>query len=145
MIQWTPRLFWDDGIVNDETLELPVGQWRHEPKATGGDIESDAGYPASYVVRRDHCLVIPFRFFEREWPKMRRLVAHGQNGGVIVWYPHADDLTQLYNVYLESPALGDAVEPLPDGEYPEALSLVLVFRKVNGANWDELEYFEEAA
>lgn len=145
MIQWTPRLFWDDGEVNDETLELPVGLWRHSFPAIGGDIESDAGFPASFVVRRDYCVEVPFRFFEEEWPTMRALVAHGQAEGVIVWYPHADDLTTFYNVYLESPALGEDVRPLPDGEYPAALSLVLTFRRVDGGNFDDLLYFEAAA
>lgn len=144
MIRWTPRFLWDDDLVNDETLELPVGQWRHQPKAIGGDIESDAGYPASFVVRRDHCLYVPVRFFEDEWPTLRRLIAHGQGGGVIYWYPDVDEVTS-YEVYLEAPALGDPVEPLPDGEYPAALSLVLTFRKASGGNWDDLLYFDEAA
>lgn len=145
MIQWTPRLFWNDGEVNDETLELPVGLWRHSFPAIGGDIESDAGHPASYVVRRDYLLAVPFRFFEEEWPLIRALVAHGQQEGVIVWYPHAEDLSTFFNVYLENPQLGEDVRPTPDAEYPAVLNLTLTFRRVDGGNWDTLQYFEEAA
>lgn len=145
MIQWTPRFFWDDGIINDETLALPVGRWHHQPKAIGGDIESDAGFPASFVVRRDHCLYVPVRFFEDEWPTLRRMIEHGQAEGQIAWYPDAADLSKVYTVYLESPALGDPVEPVIDGEYPAALSLILVFRRVNGGTFDDLLYFDEAA
>lgn len=146
MIRWTPRFLWtDDDGAHDETLELPVGLWRHSFPVVGGDIESDAGVPASYVVRREYCLAVPVRYLEEEWPIIRALIAHGQNEGQILWIPDAEIPGTSYNVYLESPAIGDDVRPVIDAEFPAALSVILTFRKVNGATFDTSQYFEEAA
>ncbi len=145
MIRWTPRFLWvDDTGPNDETLELPVGLWRHSFPVIGGDIESDAGVPASYIVRREYCLAVPVRYLENEWPILRAIIAAGQGGAPIVWIPDVEEGTS-YEVYLESPAIGDDVTPVIDGEYPAALALTLTFRRVDDGNWDALQYFEEAA
>lgn len=146
MIRWTPRFIWEDANgVNDETLTLPVGLWRHSFPVIGGDIESDAGHPASYIVAREYCLAVPVRYLEDEWPILRAMIAHGQQEGRIVWVPDAEDEGTSYDVYLEAPAIGDDVTPVIDAEYPAALALTLTFRRANGGNWDALQYFEEAA
>lgn len=145
MIRWTPRFLWvDENGPNDETLSLPVGLWRHSFPVIGGDIESDAGHPASYIVRREYCLAVPVRYFEEEWPILRAIIAAGQSGEPIVWIPDVEEGTS-YEVYLEAPAIGDDVTPVIDGEYPAALALTLTLRRVNDATWDALQYFEEAA
>jgi len=147
VIQWTPRFLFDDGDlpVGDITLQLPVGLWRHSFPVIGGDIESDGAVPASYIVRRDYCLTVPLRVFEEEWPTIRRMIAHGQQEGVIFWYPN-ESVNENVEVYLETPAIGDPVEPRPDGEYPACLIIELTFRRVDGQPWDEdFKYFEEAA
>lgn len=138
-----PTFTYDDGAPVDLALMLPVGLWRHRLKATGGEAESDAAFPASYVVRRDYQLAIPLRFYESEWPAVRALLEFGQSGGVLTWFPDLES-EDSFDVYLDSPAVGEEINPDPDAAYPRALVLTIVLRRVDGVEWD-LGYFEEAA
>lgn len=145
MIRWRPRFVWDDGTENDEQLALPVGLWDYSFPTVGGEIESDAGFPASYIVRRDRHLAVPVRFYEAEWPIVRALIEYAQQSEApFLWYPDGEE-GESFEVYLEAPALGDDVRPEPDGDYPAVLFLTLVLAKVDGSSWDGLEYFSEAA
>lgn len=141
-MKWIPRFLWDDGSPRDETLSLPIGLFRRSNPIEGGDIESDAGHPASYVVRRTYCVTIPIRYYEEEWPIVRSLIEHGQGGGEIMWFPD-ESQPEFFVVYLESPALGEEVRPAPDGEYPQTLSILLTLRKIDDSKWDDLFFFEE--
>jgi hypothetical protein len=142
VIRWTPRLVWEE---NDVQMALPVGVWDYTFPTVGGEIQSDAGFPASYTVRKDRCLSVPFRFYEEEWPTIRALVEYAQQSDApFLWYPDGDE-DDYFEVYLEAPALGDDVKPLPDGDYPAVLFLPLVLVKVDGSAWDEVEYFSEPA
>lgn len=127
----------------DLALMLPVALWNHQLRHTGGDIESDAAFPAAYIVRTDYQLAIPLRFYESEWPEVRALVEFGQTGAVIKWFPDLES-EDSFDVYLDAPAIGEEITPTPDGTYPRALFLTIVLRRVDGEPWD-LGYFMEAA
>lgn len=127
----------------DLALMLPVALWRHRLASVGGDIESDAAFPASYIVRRDHQLALPLRFYESEWPEVRGLIEYAQTGGVVTWFPDLES-EDSFDVYFDSPAIGEDIIPAPDDSYPRALSLTIVVRRVDGLPWD-LGYFMEAA
>lgn len=127
----------------DIALMLPVRLWTHALKATGGDIESDAAFPASYVVRRDHQLVLPLRFYESEWPEVRALIEYGQTGAPITWFPDLES-EDSFDVYFDSPSIEEDIIAVPDATYPRALGLSIVIRRVDGEPWD-LGYFAEAA
>lgn len=146
MIDRTPRFVWNDGVViHDETFALPVARWASSFPTIGGEIESDAGHPASYVVRRPRLLVVPVRYLEEEWPTIRALIEYGQTGGTFMWYPSADNEDESYEVILDAPALGDDVSPDIDRQYPRASSIALTLRRDDDSSWDGLEYFTEAA
>lgn len=146
MTRWVPRFVWTEGAETiDESLLLPVGLWRHAgPPVVGGDIESDAGQPASFVVRRTRTLSIPIRFYESEWPTVRRLVQFAQGDVSFAWHPDPDDV-RVYDLYLESPAVGEDIAPEPDGVYPRAMSITITVRQVDDSAFDGLEYFTEPA
>lgn len=127
----------------DLALMLPVALWNHQLKHTGGDIESDAAFPAAYIVRTDYRLAIPLRYYESEWPEVRALLEYAQTGAVITWFPDLES-EDSFDVYIDSPAIGEDIISTPDGNYPRALSLTIVIRRVDGLPWD-LGYFEEAA
>lgn len=137
-MRWTPRF---EYAAAELELLLPVGLWRHLVPSVGGDIESDAGYPASYVVRRTNQLSIPLRFYESEWPAVRALLEYGQSGAALAWFPDRLEL-ESFQVYLDGPTVGEPIEPLPDGAYPRALSLNILLRLTDDAPW-VLEYFGE--
>jgi hypothetical protein len=138
-MKWEPSFRYTDEEEVDVALSLPVGLWNHQDKTIGGEAESDGAFPASFVVRRDYVLAIPLRLFESEWPVVRALVEFGQTGGVIRWFPSIDEET-YFDVYLESPALGDDFRPIPDATYPRALLLSIAVRRVDGEAFP-LEYF----
>lgn len=142
-MKWTPSFQWFDGVVIDLAFALPVAIWRHQDRTIGGEIESDAAYPAAYTVRDDYLLALPLRFFESEWPLVRALIEFGQTAGVIRWYPSIEDDATYFDVYLDAPALGTDISPIPDAIYPRALVLQIVIRRVDGAAFP-LEYFGEA-
>lgn len=139
-MRWTPRF--EYAAVN-LLLTLPVALWSHQLKQIGGETESDAAFPASFIVRRDYQLAIPIRFHEDEWPAVRALVEYGQTGGVITWTPDTDS-EDSFDVYLDGPAIGEDIAPTVDAAYPRAMLLGIVVRRVDGEPWD-LEYFAEAA
>lgn len=143
-MNWTPAFVYTDGDEVDVSLALPIGLWRHRDRSIGGEIESDAAYPAAYTVTTDYLLVLPLRFFEAEWPTVRALIEFGQTGGVIRWYPAAEDEETFFDVYLEDPAIGTDFQAIPDPAYPRALALPITVRRVDGEAFP-LDYFPEAA
>lgn len=142
-MRWVPTFQYTDEDPVDVAFMLPIGLWRHTLKQTGGDIESDAAFPAAYIVRRDYQLSIPLRFYEGEWSTVRAMIEFGQLGGIIKWFPDLDS-EESFEVYLDDPSLGDDIVPQVDDSYPRALTIALVIRRVDGLPWD-LEYFAEAA
>lgn len=142
-MRWVPTFAYNDGAAVDVAFLLPIGQWLHRMPVVGGDIESDAAFPAAFVVRRDYQLAIPIRIYEEEWAAFRALVEYGQTGGVITWFPDLDSEDSI-DVYLDSPKLGEELSPEPDGNYPRALNQTIVIRRVDGLPWD-MEYFGESA
>lgn len=127
----------------DLALMLPVALWAHQLKHVGGDIESDAAFPAGYIVRTDYRLALPLRFYESEWPEVRALIEYGQTGAPITWFPDLES-EESFDVYLDAPAIGEDFVAEPDAQYPRALGLTIIIRRVDGEPWD-LVYFEEAA
>lgn len=139
-MRWRPRFVFDD---QDFTLELPVAPWELEENVVGGSAESAARIVAAFTVRRDYALIIPLRFYEAEWPLIRRLIEYGQTGAPLAWYPAFDEVTS-YEIYLDSPEVGREYETPPDGTYPRALSLaIVVARRGTNSDWDDLpDYFD---
>lgn len=141
-MRWEPAFQWTDGVEVDVALTLPVGIWRHQDRSIGGEIESDAAFPAAYKIRDDYLLGLPLRFFESEWSLVRSLVEFGQTGGVIRWFPTMDD-DAFFDVYLDAPEIGNDITPAPDPVYPRVLHLAIAIRRVDGLAFP-LEYFGEA-
>lgn len=127
---------------HDVVLEFPVGLWRVLGSTVGGETESDASYPASFVVRRDSDLAVPVLFTEAEWPALRELLLEAQLGFAFDWYPDAADAP--IEVYLEAPTVDEDTSPAPHPELPRLLTLELVLRRADGAAWNLPFYPVEA-
>ncbi len=114
--------------VTDWSTKLPVRAWGRVTPTVGGHRISAAGTPASYIVRRDHILLVPLRFFETEWIDVHALIAWGQSGELLTWYPDALDVATFFSVYLHSPAAGEDIKPSRDGQYPGMLEITIGLR-----------------
>lgn len=121
--------------ATDWTTSLPVRAWTPVDATVGGRRVSAAGVPATYIVRRDTLIELVLRLTEDEWEDVLALVAFGQTGQAITWYPDANNTDPDYEavaVYLETPAPGERFTPTRDGQYPRMIEVTLVFRGVAG-------------
>lgn len=101
---------------------------------------SAAGIPASYQVRRDKLAHIVLRLLEDEWPDFDDLINFGQSSQSFLWYPDAAEASSFL-VYLESPAAGQSIKPVPDGQYPRVWQVTITVRGVGSVEpW--LAYFD---
>lgn len=110
----------------------PARAWNPSDEPIGGARISAAGVPASYIVRRDALLELTLRFTEAEWPTVRALVAFGQSGQEIAWYPDAAEVTS-FSVYLHAPAAGERWGPTRSADFPRVFELTLTLRGVDDA------------
>jgi len=119
---------------------LPAMPWTPRDRTVGGHVVSQAGIPASYVVRRDVLLDLTLRFWEAEWPMVAELVAFGQTCQPFLWWPDAS-VDETIVAYLETPAAGDRWSPARSSDFPRVFELGLTLR---AASSDSLwrQYFE---
>lgn len=142
-LRWRPRFVY--GAAGVTLLSLPVRPWDFLENIVGGEAESGGNALAAFVIRRDQQLSVPLRFYENEWPAVRTLIEYGQTGQPLQWYPAADETDIVFDVYLDGPEVGSQYDSRPDPEYPRAVSLTLVLRRVDGLGWEDMlpSYFEE--
>lgn len=134
-MRWTPTfMFGPAGDIEILTLRLPVGLWRHSGPTKGIWRATATGIPDVTFTHRKRVLLVPVRFYEDEWPAVRRLVEWGQGKNPFTWIPESDPLAQdqigAVTVYLESPKIVEVVSPVPDATYPRVSSIVLGFRQI---------------
>jgi hypothetical protein len=120
-------------------MVLPITPWNKSVRAVGGDIESDAGVRASFVVRRDELLTFTLRFFEDQWPEVQAFIDFAQTGANFAWYPDQDDASAQI-VTLEAPILGDPYAAVADGSYPRVLNLTITLTRPGGVPWELPDY-----
>lgn len=119
----------------DVSLQLPCRPWGRRSPTVGGSRVAAAGVPGAYVVRRDHVLLLPLRFYESEWPDVDALVTWGQLGESLLWYPDANVVGVSSEVWLHSPAAGDDYSPSRMSSYQPVLELTLELRSVAATVW----------
>lgn len=135
MMRWTPTFIF--GPAGDEEtlqLRLPVGLWIHGGPSKGIARKTSTGVPGITFTNRKRTLTVPVRFYESEWPAIRRLVEWGQTKAPFTWIPesniYAQDQIVSTVVTLDSPRVGDVLSPEPDSGYPRVLILDLTFRQL---------------
>jgi len=109
---FAPRIIYP--ATTGTVLDLDLGQdyWLPSSRTIGGSGISAAGVPESYIVRRDELLQVTLRFYEKDWPFVRDFVAWAQeNAATFDWYPDRRNLNQKYVVYLDSPMIGEDLQP----------------------------------
>lgn len=123
-----------DALQEVETM-LSVRPWDRRVPTVGGRLVSASGMPAAFIVRRDHVLDVPLRFYESEWEDIDRLLAWGQSGEAFFWWPDALEDSEVYAVFLEAPAAGEAVEPRRSTQFVDMLEVTVSLRKVSNSRW----------
>lgn len=128
-MRWVPRfIFGPEGDQETLDLTLPVALWQHGGPSMGTARATATGIPAVSIINRKRTLVVPVRFYEAEWPGVRRLVEWGQTKAPFIWIPEPDYPEKT--VYLDAPGVNDLVVPTTDANYPRVSSLALTFRQI---------------
>lgn len=125
------------GTTGDLTVELPARPWTPGTKAVGGRRVAASGIVATYEVRRDRLVTLSLRVTEDEWPDFLAFIEYAQFGEAFHWYPDAaanpiddDEDYDAFNVYLETPAMGEDYNPPRNGEYPRMFDATITLRGV---------------
>lgn len=123
--------------VVDWTTSLPVRAWERRTASVGGSRTAAGGIPAAYVVRRDHILAVPVRFYESEWADVHGVIEWGQWGESLVVYPDAggEVIAESFDVWLEFPKTPEDIRPERDPEYPRVLTQTLELRRSVDTPW----------
>jgi hypothetical protein len=125
-------------------LELTVSSpsWLPGDETIGGSDLSSAGVPASYEVLRMGLLFLTLRFWEYEWEGVLAMLTYGQRSGIITWFPDADEPTS-FEVYLETPKMGERITPTRDANFPRVMEYSITLRNADATNpWTP--YFADA-
>lgn len=135
MLRWTPTfIFGPADALETWTARLPVGLWLHGGPSTGISRATATGIPGVSIINRKRTLTVPIRFYEDEWPLVRRLVEWGQSKASFLWIPESNpewqDQIVSATVYLDAPGVTDIVTPIPDAAYPRVSSLALTLRQI---------------
>lgn len=125
------RFVIQEGEAGEVVLEPihPCLTWDPVDGSVGSRTISGAGVPAAYVARRDALLDVRVRLMETELGDAIAFLRAAQLEP-LRWYP---DSTQLdpedgFDVFLESPAAGEAIRPQRDTSYQRLFVLPLVLR-----------------
>lgn len=134
-MRWTPTfIFGPADDLETWNARLPVGLWLHGGPSTGVARATGTGIPGVSIINRKRTLVVPVRYFEDEWPPVRRLIEWGQSKASFIWIPESDPYAQdqivQATVYLDAPRVGDIVSPTPDASYPRVSTIALTFRQI---------------
>lgn len=134
------------GVTGDFTTELSARAWTPADSSIGGRRVSGGGVPVSYLVRRDNLIDLTLRILETEWEDFLAFLQFGQTSAAFLWYPEANDVDDpdydAFEVYLETPAMGERITPTRDGQYPRMFEVPITLRGV-GAVVPWLPYFED--
>lgn len=138
-MRWVPTfVFGPADALETLVLTLPVALWQHGAPSMGVHRMTATGIPDVSIIHRKQTLTVPIRFYEEEWPAVRRLVEWGMTKSPFLWIPESDPLAQdqivSATVYLDSPRVADVVSPTPDANYPRVSSLALTFRQIVSGN-----------
>lgn len=119
-------------------LSLPITPWTPSQLAVGGDIDSDVGIRASFVIHQREVLGFAIRFHEGEWSGIQQWIEAVQDGTPFHWIPDPFYLNypEFTDVVLEEPAVNAKYEVIPDPQYPRVLQLPVVIGRVGLATWD---------
>lgn len=134
-MRWVPTfIFGPADSLETLALTLPVGLWRHGGPSVGTARITGTGIPAVSIINRKRTLTVPVRFYEQEWPAVRRLIEWGQTKAPFIWIPESDPYSQdqivQATVRLDAPRVADIVTPIPDASYPRVSSIALTFRQI---------------
>lgn len=132
-MRWTPRfIFGPIGVEETWNARLPVGLWIHGGPSTGIARATATGIPGVSIINRKRTLTVPVRFFEEEWPIVRRLIEWGMTKSSFVWIPDPNATDQIVSatVYLDAPRVADVVTPIPDAAYPRVSVIALTLRQI---------------
>lgn len=136
MIPWRSRFVAGLEGVSTWTAALPIRPWNRDVPTVGGSKTSGAGVPASYLVRKDHNLIIVVQFFESEWPAFEQVLDWGQHAEIIEWVPDFFNTPGTsFQTYLEDPLAGTSIRPQRSTQYVRAHELAITLRKVDGTPW----------
>lgn len=122
-------------------LSLPITPWNFAVSKIGGDIESDAGVRAAFVVCNNEQLVFALRFYEHEWSTIQAFIDFAQSGAQIVWYPD-QDVDNGIVCYLDAPAVGSSYEATSDGDYPRVQLLQITLVRPGCIPWSLPPYID---
>jgi hypothetical protein len=131
------RFVWSGG---DFTTDLPAKAWGPINVSIGGVRTSAARVKAGYRVRRDQLLALTPRVRETEWSAFEAFVEDVQFGEVFTWYPDADIPGVSFEVLLESPGMGERMEPPRSGDFARVFEPTLTLLGATDAPW--LPYFD---
>lgn len=95
-------------------LSNSMGMWLPDRVVRGGQSESAAGIPETFVVRKDSILKLTLRLNEDEWwiiPLWLDWCFDKGSLGSFKFYPHRDALTRYYDAWLVSPKMNDRWNP----------------------------------
>lgn len=134
-MRWVPTFIFGPGdALETLALTLPVGLWQHGGPSMGTARRTGTGIPGVSIINRKRILTVPIRFYEEEWPAVRRLIEWGQGKRPFIWIPESDPFAQdqivQATVYLDAPRVVDLVSPIPDANYPRVSSIALTFRQI---------------
>lgn len=134
-MRWTPTfVFGPADALETWNARLPVGLWLHGGPSTGIARATGTGIPGVSMISRKRTLTVPVRFYEDEWPAVRRLIEWGMTKAPFTWFPesefYAQDQLVSAVVYLDSPRVADIVSPLPDPSYPRVSTIALTLRQI---------------
>lgn len=134
-MKWVPRVEYNGGV---DTLNFTQPQkiWVPMARSIGGSDMSDSGTPEAYIIRRDQLCRTEIRFLESEWVDVDTWLEAVQTGQPFDWWFDQSDDSTKYNVYLDTPKLGDGeVEPERD-DYTRIFTLPITIRTVDGSRFD---------
>jgi hypothetical protein len=115
----------------DLTLTYPGKAWVPSHMSVGGRRRVASGAQSAYRVRADDKLHLVLRVTEEEWPDVRDMLATFQEGESFTFYPDAT-LGTSFEVDLESPAMGEGIEPQRSGDFPRLFELNITLYGMDG-------------
>ena len=131
-----PRFVFDGNTLD---LSIPMRPTVPDDETEGGSVDSAAGLPAAYEVRRYDLLQMELRFLDSEWLSVLEFIRYGQRStGTFSVYPDLN-IDEYRTCYLHAPRMGENVRPAR-GEYFGEYVLGIVVRSISGPF--DVRYFD---
>ena len=111
-LEWRPAYDWVVcEVLSALTLALPQRPWTPGTRGVGSARTISNGSAEAFKLRRDELFRQRIRFWEDEWPGVRRMISDLQDNAVVCnVYPDQDSFDH-YECYLIGPAMGEDVYP----------------------------------